>query len=161
MMWAIRIVPKPSWPPKPAATNSASSEEPITISGEAIGMKITRLATDRPWKRCRTRAKAIIVPRIVATSVARKPIWMLRLSAEHMLGSAHGFSQLSQRERVEPVDELALGLVEAHQDDHGDRDERVDEHEQPAHEDEVLADPPAQALQRGIHSSSSVPARRM
>ena len=46
MMCATRIVQKPSWPPKPAATNSASSEEPITISGEAIGRKISRLVDD-------------------------------------------------------------------------------------------------------------------
>ena len=96
MMCAIRIVQKPSAPPKPAATNRASSEEPITISGEAIGMKISRLADPRPWKRCRTSAKAIIVPRMVATTVASSPIWMLRLSAEHMLASLQGFSQLSK-----------------------------------------------------------------
>ena len=48
MMCAIRIVQKPSCPAKPAPTNSASSEEPSTISGAAIGRKITRLAADRP-----------------------------------------------------------------------------------------------------------------
>ncbi len=95
MMCAIRIVPKPSCPPKPAAMNSASNEEPITISGEAIGMKITRLATDRPANLCRTSAKAIRVPRMVATTVESRPIWMLRLTASHMLASLHGCSQLS------------------------------------------------------------------
>ena len=50
MMWAIRIVQKPSWPAKPADTNSASSDEPITISGAAIGRKIKMLVVDRPKK---------------------------------------------------------------------------------------------------------------
>ena len=48
MMWAMRMVPKPSAPPNPAATNRASSEEPITISGVAIGRKISRFVLDRP-----------------------------------------------------------------------------------------------------------------
>ena len=68
MMCAIRIVQKPSWPAKPLATNSASSEEPITISGVAIGRKMNRLVAERPRKRCRTSANAISVPRTVATS---------------------------------------------------------------------------------------------
>ena len=48
MMWATRIVQNPSWPAKPAATNRASSDEPITISGEAIGRKMNRLVVLRP-----------------------------------------------------------------------------------------------------------------
>ena len=95
MMWAIRIVQKPSWPPKPAATNSASSEEPITISGEAIGRKMSRFIADRPAKSCRTSANAISVPRIVATMVASRPISMLRPTACTSPGSAQGCSQLS------------------------------------------------------------------
>ena len=43
MMCAIRIVQKPELPRSPALTNSASSEEPITTSGVAIGRKISRL----------------------------------------------------------------------------------------------------------------------
>ncbi len=46
MMWAIRIVQKPSTPAKPALTNSASRDEPITISGVAIGRKIRMFAAD-------------------------------------------------------------------------------------------------------------------
>ena len=38
-------------------------------------------------------------------------------------------------EAVEAVDELAPGLVEAHQDDHEDRHEHVDDHQQPADDD--------------------------
>ena len=48
MMCAMRIVPNPSQPPNPAATKRASSEEPITISGVAIGRKISRFMLDRP-----------------------------------------------------------------------------------------------------------------
>ena len=62
-------------------------------------MKITRLAAERPSKRCRTSAKAIRVPRTVATSVASRPIWMLRLTAEHMFAAPHGCSQFC---RVNP-----------------------------------------------------------
>ena len=56
-------------------------------------MKMTRLAAERPSNRCRTRANAIRVPRTVAATVASSPIWMLRLTAWHMLGSAQGCSQ--------------------------------------------------------------------
>ena len=67
----------------------------MTISGEAIGRKMIRFIDERPVKSCRTRAKAIIVPRIVATSVASRPISRLLPSAWHMAGSAQGCSQLS------------------------------------------------------------------
>ena len=56
-------------------------------------MKMIRLAAPRPSNRCRTSAKAISVPRTVATIVASRPISMLRRTAWHMLGSAHGCSQ--------------------------------------------------------------------
>ncbi len=58
-------------------------------------MKMIRFAALRPSNRCRTSANAISVPRIVATSVASRPISMLRATARHMLGSLHGLSQLS------------------------------------------------------------------
>ena len=90
MMCAIRIVQKPSWPANPLVTNSASSEEPITISGEAIGRKMNTLAAERPRKRCRTSAKAISVPRMVATSVASRPIWMDSTTESHMPSGSHG-----------------------------------------------------------------------
>ena len=107
MMCAIRIVQKPSWPPKPAATNSASSEEPITISGEAIGRKMIRFAADRPAKRCRTRANATSVPRMVATSVASRPIWMLRTDRVAHARVRAGVQPVVEREPVELVDQLA------------------------------------------------------
>ena len=76
------------------ATNSASSEEPITISGEAIGRNVNTLATDRPRKRCRTSANAISVPRMVATSVASSPIWIDSTTESHMPSGSQGFAQL-------------------------------------------------------------------
>ena len=103
MMCAIRIVPKPSWPPKPAATNSASSEEPITISGEAIGRKISRLR--------RRTGRANAVPdqgeRGQRAEDGRDRTWpaarsaMLRTTASHMLGSAAGVEPVVQGEPVE------------------------------------------------------------
>ena len=62
MMCATRIDQKPSVPASPALVNSASSEEPITTSGVAIGRKISRLVVARPRKRCRTSANATSVP---------------------------------------------------------------------------------------------------
>ena len=35
---------------KPAVTNNASSDEPSTISGEAIGRKMIVFIAERPWK---------------------------------------------------------------------------------------------------------------
>ena len=99
MMWAMRIVQKPSWPAKPAATKRASSEEPITISGVAIGRKISRFIDERPTKLWRTSAKAANVPSTVETRVARRPISTDRTSASHIDGSSHGLSQLC---RVNP-----------------------------------------------------------
>ena len=100
MMCAIRIVQKPSCPAKPAATNRASSEEPITISGEAIGRKISRFIDERPAKSWRTSANAARVPRSVATSVASRPI--SHAAAQRLRtcsGRRRGCSQLS---RVNP-----------------------------------------------------------
>src|SRR6478609_7327173 len=99
MMCAIRIVPKPSEPEKPAETKSASSDEPSTISGAAIGRKISRFVDDRNAKLQRTSANAASVPRIVDTIVARNPIWMLFQSASHMPSAPQKFVQLS---RVKP-----------------------------------------------------------
>ena len=48
MTCAITIVPKPSGRRSPAATNIASSDEPITTSGVAIGRKMTRLDVRPP-----------------------------------------------------------------------------------------------------------------
>ena len=60
----------------------------------AIGRKMSRFIVERPANSCRTSANAISVPRIVATTVASSPISTERTTAEHMLGSSHGFSQL-------------------------------------------------------------------
>ena len=98
----IRIVQKPNCPAKPPVTNKASSDDPITISGEAIGRKVNTLATDRPRNRCRTRAKAIKVPRMVAPRVAPSPIWTDSTTDSHIPNGSHGFSQLC---RVKPSKE--------------------------------------------------------
>ena len=88
MMWATRIDQKPSVPARPALVNRASSEEPITTSGVAIGRKISRLVAARPRNRCRTSANATSVPSRVAPTVARNPICRLLTTAPHMpLGS--------------------------------------------------------------------------
>src|SRR6478672_8070939 len=113
MMCATRIVQKPSCPESPEATKRASSEEPSTISGAAIGRKISRLEVERPAKSWRTSANAASVPRIVAPA---------RVLA--------GVQPVVQGERVELVDQTVRGRVEAHQDHDGDRDERVGQHQQ-------------------------------
>ncbi len=77
MMWAIVMVVPPRLPSCPAATKRVSSEEPITTSGVAIGMKISRLVPPRPRKLCRPIANAIKVPSTVATSVLISAISML------------------------------------------------------------------------------------
>ena len=84
MMCAIRIVVAPSGICR--LTNSVSSDDPITTSGVAIGMKISTLVVDRPRKRCRAIANATSVPRIVATIVASSPIRRLSPSESHMPG---------------------------------------------------------------------------
>ena len=48
--WETKTVQKPSWPARFALTNSASSDDPRTISGDAIGRKIIRFAVPRPRK---------------------------------------------------------------------------------------------------------------
>ena len=88
MTWAMKIVQKPSWPAKPPGTNRASSDEPITISGAAIGRKIDTFIVLRPSNWWRTSANAISVPRMVAMMVASKPIWMLT-TAPHMPAAPH------------------------------------------------------------------------
>ncbi len=92
--------PEAQRPGEAALTNSASSEEPITISGVAIGRKTKRLARRPPTERWRTIAKAISVPRIVAPSVARSPISMLARNEEQ---SWQGSQTLSQLSRVKPL----------------------------------------------------------
>ena len=95
MMCATRIDQKPRLPDRPALVNSASSEEPITTSGVAIGRKISRLVAARPRNRCRTSANATSVPRTVAPTVARKPICRLVTTEPHMPLGAHGSASCS------------------------------------------------------------------
>jgi len=71
-MWPIRIVPNPRCTPR--LRNSASSDEPMTTSGVAIGRKIRKFVGVRPVKRWRTRANAISVPSAVAAIVASAAI---------------------------------------------------------------------------------------
>ena len=95
MMCAMTIVQKPSSRPtrlKPW-TKIVSRLAPRTISGVAIGTKTRKLPASLPLNRCRTRAKAIIVPRTVATSVAIAPIWIEVASDSHTPGAPHGFCQ--------------------------------------------------------------------
>jgi hypothetical protein len=99
MTWATRIVQKPSWPARPPLTNIESSEEPITISGVAIGRKISTFAEPRPRNRCRTIANAISVPSRVAPRVASAAIVIDCTTESHMPTGSHMWVQLS---RVSP-----------------------------------------------------------
>ena len=92
--WAMKIVQKPSWPAKPPCTNRVSSEEPRTISGAAIGRKISRFDDERPAKSWRTSANAASVPRIVATRVASSPTRIESPRASHIDWSSHRLVQL-------------------------------------------------------------------
>ncbi|MFC7482491.1 hypothetical protein ACFQX7_24165 [Luedemannella flava] len=79
---AMSTVTKPSG--MPAETNRASSDEPMTTSGVAIGRKISRLVDARPLNRCRASANDISVPRIVATTVAIRPMSRLLITASRI-----------------------------------------------------------------------------
>ncbi|CAB4716116.1 unannotated protein [freshwater metagenome] len=97
MTWAITVGQKPGLILK--TKKSERSDAPKTISGVAIGKKISRLELDRPLNWYRPIAKAIIVPRIVAKVVASKPIFMELPSALQTSGAPQGFFQLL---RVKP-----------------------------------------------------------
>ena len=68
----------------------------MTISGDAIGRKMIRLAAPRPLKRCRTSANAASVPRIVARRVASSAISMLRMTEPSIWSGPNMFVQLSR-----------------------------------------------------------------
>ncbi len=74
MMCAMVMVQKPSEPGPMVLKNSAVKVAPMTTSGAAIGRNSSKLMPDLARKRCRTMAKAIIVPRMVAARVATRPI---------------------------------------------------------------------------------------
>ncbi len=103
MMCAIRIDQKPRLPESPAVVNSASSDEPMTTSGVAIGRKISTLVAARPRNRCRTSANAIRVPSTVAPSVARNPICRLVTTEAHMPARPARVQPVVPGERVESV----------------------------------------------------------
>ena len=68
----------------------------MTISGAAIGRNSTLLTNPRPLKLCRTIANAIIVPRIVATSVASRAISSDSSSGSCRMPSSSGFFHASR-----------------------------------------------------------------
>ncbi len=106
MMWAIRIVQKPSGicqSPQYMLRNSASSEEPRTTSGVAIGRKISRFVVERPRKRWRTSAKEISVPRMVPTIVANSAIDALTPTDRQIVGSSQMFVQASRENSFQRV----------------------------------------------------------
>ncbi len=72
----------------------------MTTSGVAIGMKISKLVAARPWNRCRPRAKATAVPRIVAISDARRPMRRLSPRELQIPGVPQGLSQASVEKRT-------------------------------------------------------------
>src|SRR5687767_3861798 len=94
--WAITIVTKPRMLSTPAATNIASSDDPMTTSGVAMGRKITRLETDLPWKECLTSANAINVPRMVARTVAVALTARLRRRDSHSPSGSQMLDQFAQ-----------------------------------------------------------------
>ena len=68
----------------------------MTTSGVAIGRKMTRFAVLRPRKLCRTSAKAISVPRTVASTVAGRLIPMLSRREAHIPSGSQTDVQLSR-----------------------------------------------------------------
>ena len=92
--WAMKTVQKPSsTAPRNPWTKIVRRLAPRTISGVAIGTNTSVFAAALPRKRCRTRAKAIIVPRMVATSVDSAPIRRDTPSASHTPWAPHGSAQ--------------------------------------------------------------------
>ena len=90
----MKIVRKPGVKTR-AFTNSVRSEAPSTISGVAMGRKISRFVAPRPRKRWRTIASATIVPRTVATIVESAPISSDLMTASRIPGTASQWTQLS------------------------------------------------------------------
>src|SRR4051812_49945576 len=85
----MKIVQKPRCPARFAFTNSASRDEPSTISGDAIGRKIRRFAAPRPRKEWGNMANAINVPRSVAIAVGSRPRFRLVPTGEPSWVEAH------------------------------------------------------------------------
>ena len=77
----------------PRFKNIVRRDAPNTISGVAIGKKISKLVVDRPANLYLPNAKAIRVPSMVAKIVEIKPIFNELPSAIQMSGAPHGFFQ--------------------------------------------------------------------
>ncbi len=75
--------------------NIESSAAPITTSGVAIGMTISRFAARRPWNLWRTRAIAIRVPIAVEITVESAASRRLVSSASFSSGSVKALRQYS------------------------------------------------------------------
>ncbi len=75
--------------------NVVRSEAPSTISGVDIGRKISRFVDDRPVNWYRTRARAMSVPRMVATIVEAKAMIRLFETASVSPGRPSGLSHAS------------------------------------------------------------------
>ena len=73
----------------------------MTTSGVAIGMKISRLVLDRPLKRYRPSAKAIIVPSTVAVNDAMRPIFSDSPRESQIPAAPHGLRQASRENAVQ------------------------------------------------------------
>ena len=78
-----------------AFTNIESSDDPSTISGEAIARKITKFIAPAPRKRYRPSASPMNVPRIVATIVARNATSSDELSDVDRSGNEKRFRHAS------------------------------------------------------------------
>ena len=116
----------------------------MTTSGVAIGRKITRLDVDRPRKEWRTSANAISVPSTVARSVAVRLTPMLsRSDSQRPSGSQIVVQLLQVKASNSAVADRAGRLVERQRDDVADRDERVDQHQDPDDQHDVVGEPAA------------------
>ena len=60
----------------------------MTTSGVVMGRKMSRFVVERPLKRYRTKAKAIMVPKMVAKNVEIRPIRMLIMNESRKSGPA-------------------------------------------------------------------------
>lgn len=76
----------------PRLINMVNKDAPSTISGVAIGRKISRLVAARPLNLYLPNANAIKVPSTVAIKVEVKPIKNELPNALHISGAPHGLA---------------------------------------------------------------------
>ena len=105
--WAMMVVSSEVF--KPTLMNIVRSDAPRTISGVAIGKKIKRFVVERPLNLYLPNAKAINVPKTVATKVELKPIKNEFPSALQISGAPHGLLHFS---KVKPF-QIRLVLPES------------------------------------------------